>query len=74
MQVYTNLTVDGLLTRFESMTNLEKSKICAKVVEEKLIRRIDRLTHNKENPAILNTLFHLKIVDNSALLLEVSYH
>jgi hypothetical protein len=56
------------------MTNLEKSKICAKVVEENLIRRIDRLIYNKENSSILNTLFDLKIVDNSALLLEVPNH
>ncbi len=65
------MTIDGLLTRFEAMTNLEKSKISAKVVEENLIRRIDRLTYNKEKPTVLNTLFDLKIVDNSALLLDV---
>lgn len=53
------------------MTGLDKNKINAKVVEENLIRRIDRQIHNKDNPTLLNTLYDLKIVDNSALLLDV---
>lgn len=44
------MTVDELLTKFEGLTGLEKNKICVKVVEENLIRRIDRLIYNKENP------------------------
>ena len=41
-----------------------------KVVEDTVIRRIDRQLFNKDNPNIKNKLKDLKVVDGSALLVE----
>jgi len=42
-----------------------------KVVEDTMIRRIDRKVFNSDNPNLKNTLKDLKILDNSALLVEL---
>lgn len=42
-----------------------------KVVEDTMIRRIDRKVYNSDNPNIKNSLKDLKIIDNSALLVEL---
>jgi hypothetical protein len=42
-----------------------------KIVEDTVIRRIDRKLVSVDNPTIKNTLKDLKIVDNSAILVEM---
>jgi hypothetical protein len=42
-----------------------------KIVEDTMIRRIDRKVFNSDNPNLKNTLKDLKILDNSALLIEL---
>ena len=42
-----------------------------KVVEDTVIRRVDRKLVSVDNPTIKNTLKDLKIVDNSAILVEM---
>ena len=42
-----------------------------KIVEDTVIRRIDRKLVSIDNPTIKNTLEDLKIVDNSAILVEM---
>ena len=42
-----------------------------KVVEDTVIRRVDRKFVSVDNPTIKNTLKDLKIVDNSAILVEM---
>ena len=42
-----------------------------KVVEDTVIRRVDRKLVSIDNPTIKNTLKDLKIVDNSAILVEM---
>ena len=42
-----------------------------KVCEDTIVRRIDRQLLNRDNPNIKNTLKDLRIVDNSALLVEM---
>jgi CHASE3 domain sensor protein len=42
-----------------------------KIVEDTMIRRIDRKVFNSDNPNLKNTLKDLKILDNSALLVEL---
>jgi len=45
--------------------------LSVKVVEDTVIRRIDRKIYNVDNPKIKNTLKELKVVENSALLIEL---
>jgi hypothetical protein len=40
-------------------------------VEDTVIRRVDRKLVSVDNPTIKNTLKDLKIVDNSAILVEM---
>ena len=69
--VYNNLSLDELLHRISEMTYIEYKQISLKVIEDTVIRRIDRKVHNVDNPTIKTTLRELKIVDNSALLVEL---
>ena len=53
------------------MTQLEANSFSVKVVEDTVIRRVDRKLVNQDNPTIKNTLKDLKIIDNSAILIEL---
>jgi hypothetical protein len=53
------------------LTQLEAKTQMIKIVEDTMIRRIDRKVFNSDNPNIKNTLKDLKIIDNSALLVEL---
>jgi hypothetical protein len=70
LKVYNNINLEELIQLIAFRINLEPQKISVKVVEDTVIRRVDRLKFNKENPNVKNTLRDLKIVENSALLIE----
>lgn len=70
-QVYSNLTMEDLLTQIGYLTEQDPKAISVKVVEDTVIRRVDRQILNKDNPTLKNKLSCLKIVDNSALLIEM---
>ena len=53
------------------MCQVEPKTISVKVVEDTVIRRVDRKVVNAENPTIKNRLKDLKIVENTALLVEI---
>ena len=53
------------------MCQVEPKSISVKVVEDTVIRRVDRKVVNAENPTIKNRLKDLKIVENTALLVEI---
>jgi hypothetical protein len=53
------------------VTQLEEKSFSVKVVEDTVIRRVDRKLVNQDNPTIKNTLKDLKIFDNSAILIEL---
>ena len=42
-----------------------------KIVEESMIRRIDKHIKNQDDPTKYNTLKDVKIVENTAILFEV---
>ena len=63
--------MDDLIQRISVVTQLEAKTLMVKVVEDTMIRRIDRKVFNPDNPNIKNTLKELKIIDNSALLVEL---
>lgn len=71
LQVYNNLLMEDLLLQIGGLTEQESKAISVKVVEDTVIRRVDRQILNKDNPTIKNKLSDLKIVDNSALLVEL---
>lgn len=52
-------------------TEQDPKSISIKVVEDTVIRRIDRQVYNKDNPNIKNRLSDLKVVDGSALMIEL---
>ena len=52
------------------MTDLEPFKVSLKVYEDTVIRRIDRLIYKQSDPSEKNTLKDLKVIDNSAILVE----
>jgi hypothetical protein len=54
------------------MTTIPTNQMSLKVVEENLIRRIDKHIYNQDNPDKMNTLKDVKIVENTALLVEVN--
>lgn len=60
-----------LLNRISEVTQIEAKQLSVKIVEDTVIRRVDRKILNTDNPTIKNTLKDLKIVDNSALLIEL---
>ncbi|CDW84271.1 ubiquitin carboxyl-terminal hydrolase 40 [Stylonychia lemnae] len=70
-KLYNNTTIADFLNIVESTTSIPVAQICLKVVEDTVIRRIDRQLKNADNPNILNTLRDLKIVDNAAILVEM---
>lgn len=59
------------MLRIAHLTQLEAHTISVKVVEDTVIRRVDRKLVSVDNPTIKNTLKDLKIVDNSAILVEM---
>lgn len=63
--------MEDLLLQIGGLTEQESKAISVKVVEDTVIRRVDRQILNKDNPTIKNKLSDLKIVDNSALLVEL---
>lgn len=71
VEVYNNLPLDDLIQRISILTQLEAKTQMIKIVEDTMIRRIDRKVFNSDNPNIKNTLKDLKIIDNSALLVEL---
>jgi hypothetical protein len=71
LRVYNNLVLEDFINRVGELTQIEAKQLSVKVVEDTVIRRIDRKTLNQDNPTIKNTLKDLKIVDNSALLIEL---
>jgi hypothetical protein len=70
LKVYNNINLEELIQLIAFRVNLEPQKISIKVVEDTVIRRVDRLKYNKDIPNVKNTLRDLKIVENSALLVE----
>ena len=70
VQVYNSMPMDAFLALLSVKIGREISTVTVKVVEDTLIRRIDKRVMNIDNPNIKNTLRDLKIVDNSALLIE----
>jgi len=71
VKVYNNLPLDDLIQHISLITQVEGKTLMIKVVEDTMIRRIDRKVFNSDNPNLKNTLKDLKIVDNSALLVEL---
>lgn len=71
INTYNNLTLEDLIHRISTLTQIEAKQLMVKVVEDTVIRRIDRKTLNQDNPNIKNTLKDLKIIDNSALLVDL---
>ena len=70
LQVYDNMRMDYFFSLLSSKIKKDFAGLSVKVIEETIIRRIDRRVMNIDNPTIFNTLKDLKIVDNSALLVE----
>ena len=71
LKVYNNLCMEDLIFKISHVTQLEPNTLSVKVVEDTVIRRVDRKLVSIDNPTIKNTLRDLKIVDNSALLIEL---
>lgn len=69
--MYNNVFLEDLIKTIESITTIPANLISLKVVDDTSIRRIDRQTRNIDNPNIKNTLKDVKLVDNSALLVEM---
>ena len=73
---YTNQTVMELLDQVASISGLDSNKIKLKVLEETQTRRIDQLIYLKETLTlplelrVLNTLFDVKMKNNSVLMVE----
>jgi len=65
------LSLDEFLDLLALLTHQEKDKLKVKVIEESIVRRVDKLIYNLQDPNKLNNLKDLKIVDNSALLIEI---
>ena len=70
LQVYDNMNVDDFIYQISLKVDKQAKLLSVKVVEDTVIRRIDRRVMNIDNPNIKNTLKNLKIIDNSALLVE----
>ena len=64
------MRMDHFFSLLSSKIKKDFAGLSVKVIEETIIRRIDRRVMNIDNPTIFNTLKDLKIVDNSALLVE----
>jgi hypothetical protein len=62
--------MDDFLAHIASITHKDVKTISVKVVEDTIIRRIDRKVYNQDNPNLKNRIKDLKIVDNSAILVE----
>jgi len=71
VRVYNNLCLGDLIDKIGEITQIEAKQLSVKVVEDTIIRRVDRKIVNQDNPTIKNTLKDLKIIDNSALLVEL---
>lgn len=63
--------LEDLINSIEQITTIPANLVSLKVVDDTAIRRIDRQTKNADNPNIKNTLNDVKLVDNSALLVEM---
>ena len=71
IKTYNNLTLEDLIQRISALTQIEAKQLMVKVVEDTVIRRVDRKTLNPDNPNVKSTLKDLKIIDNSALLVDL---
>jgi hypothetical protein len=70
LKLYDNCFMDDFLAQIASITHKDVKTISVKVVEDTVIRRIDRKVYNQDNPNLKNRIKDLKIVDNSAILVE----
>ncbi len=70
LKLYDNCFMDDFLAHIASITHKDVKTISVKVVEDTVIRRIDRKVYNQDNPNLKNRIKDLKIVDNSAILVE----
>jgi ssRNA-specific RNase YbeY (16S rRNA maturation enzyme) len=61
LRVYSNLLLEDLLQKISILTEKEPKSLTVKVVEDTVIRRVDRRVFNQDNPTIKNTLNDLKI-------------
>lgn len=68
------MLLEDLLKKISDITTIPLNQISLKVVEESLIRRIDKQINNADNPTKKNTLKDVKLIDNTALLVEVRYN
>jgi hypothetical protein len=71
VKVYNNLPLEDLIHHISLLTQLEAKTLMIKVVEDTMIRRIDRKLLNADNPNLKNTCKDLKLIDNTALLVEL---
>lgn len=67
---YDSLTIESLMEHVSALKGLEGSKIKAIALEEGKRRRIDSKKRGKKDHH-LNTLADLKIVDNTAIVIEL---
>lgn len=70
IQVYNCMLMDAFLALLAVKIDRDISTVTVKVVEDTVIRRIEKRVMNIYNPNVKNTLRDLKIVDNTALLIE----
>lgn len=59
------------MTIVEGFTTIPAEKISLKIVDDTMIRRIDRQVRNAENPNIKNTIKDVKVIDGTVILIEV---
>ncbi len=71
MSVYNNLMLEEFIGKVEQMTSIPANLVSLKVVDDTMIRRIDRQIWNIDDPNVKNRLKDLKIVDNTAILVEM---
>ena len=64
---YSSLTIENLIAQLTDRTGLEASSYKLKALEENMIRRIDNKLNDKKAHNRLNTLFDLKIADNTPI-------
>lgn len=71
VKVYNNILLEEFIRKVEEMTSIPAPQVSLKVVDDTMIRRIDRQIWNIDDPNVKNTLRDLKIVDNTAILVEM---
>lgn len=71
LQEYNNLLLEDLIQKISDITSFPVKQILLKVIEENLIRRIDRQIYNQNDPNKKNTLKDIKLTDNAALMVDM---